>query len=412
MTALPKVRCFLLATSALVFLAPELALAQAQPVDPNTTVTQRPRPEYDPLGIRAGTFLVFPELGVNGVYSDNVGFDEDDEESDFAVVVQPSVEFVSQWSRHLLQLEAGSNISIQTEESDEDYQDLFAVGSGRVDVSRQTNVVANAQARLDHEGRDDPEDDGGDELTDIYRFGGGLAVNHQINRLGFTVGGDVQRSVFDDDDEEDRNANVYDLLLRTSYEVSPRFDMFVEGRYNIEDRDDNVDDNGVERDTDGYEARVGANVDLTAVLFGEVFAGYRVQRFEEDAFDDETGVSFGVDLNWNPTLLTSVGFSGQRDFRPTDEGGAASNFRTEFGVTVDHEVLRNVIVNGEAQYQNDDFRGDDREDDSFLVGGGVTVWLNRNLSLNAGYDYSERDSNQAGEDYTVNQFSIGLTLRL
>ena len=412
MTVTPNLRRCLLATSALAFMTPELALAQAQPVDPNVTVTERPRPDYDPLGIRAGTFLVFPELGVNGVYSDNVGFDEDDEESDFALVLQPSAEFVSQWSRHLLQLEVGSDISIQTEESDEDFQDFFAVGSGRVDVSRQTNVVANAQARLDHEGRDDPEDAGDDELTDIYRFGGGLAVNHQINRLGFTLGGDVLRSVFDDDDEEDRNATVYDLLLRTSYDVSPRFDMFVEGRYNVEDRDDNVDDNGIERDTDGYEARLGASVDLTAVLFGEAFAGYRVQRFEEDAFDDETGLSFGVDLNWNPTLLTSIGLSGQRDFRPTDEGGAASNFRTEFGVTVDHEVLRNVIINGEARYQNDDFRGDDREDDSFLLGGGVTVWLNRNLSVNAGYDYSERDSNQAGEDFTVNQVSIGLTLRL
>ena len=112
-------------------------------------------------------------------------------------------------------------------------------------------------------------------------------------------------------------------------------------------------------------------------------------------------------------MLTSVGFSGQRDFRPTDEGGAASNFRTEFGVTVDHEVLRNVIVNGEARYQNDDFRGgDDREDDTVLLGAGVTYWINRNLSLNAGYDFSERDSNEAGEDYTVNQVSIGLTLRL
>jgi hypothetical protein len=411
-TALPNVRCLLLASSAFIILTPELALAQAQPVDPNTTVTERPRPEYDPLGIRAGSFLIFPELGITGFYSDNVGFDEDDEQSDFVTEIEPSVTFASQWSRHLLQLEAGSDIAIHADESDEDFQDFFALGNGRVDVSRQTNVVANAQARLAHEGRDDPEDAGNDELTDIYQFGGGLAVNHQINRLGFTLGGDVLRSVFDDDAEEDRNANVYDLLLRTSYEVSPRFDMFVEGRYNVEDRDDNVDDNGIERDTDGYEARLGASVDLTAVLFGEAFAGYRVQRFEEDAFDDETGISFGVDLNWNPTLLTSIGFSGQRDFRPTDEGGAASNFRTDFGITVDHEVLRNVIINGEARYQNDDFRGDDREDDSFLVGGGVTVWLNRNLSLNAGYDYSERDSNEAGQDFTVNQFSIGLTLRL
>ena len=188
--------------------------------------------------------------------------------------------------------------------------------------------------------------------------------------------------------------------------------MFVEGRYNIEDRDDNVDDNGIERDTDGYEARLGASLDVTSVLFGEAFVGYREQRFDESDFDDEDGLSFGVDLNWNPSLLTSIGFSGQRDFRPTDEGDAASNFRTEFGVTVDHELMRNLILNGRANYQNDDFRGDDREDDTYRLGAGLTYWLNRNFSFNAGYDFSERESDEDGEDYTANQISIGFTARL
>lgn len=402
---------FLLASAALAIATPELVLAQ-EPVDPNTTVTSRSRPDYDPLGIRAGSFLIFPELAVTEAYSDNVALDEDDEQSDFVTDISPSVEFVSQWSRHLLAAEVGSNIAIHADEGDEDYEDYFALGRGRVDVSRQTNVATNAELRLGHEGRDDPEDAGEDELTDVYNFGGGIALNHQINRLGFTIGGDILRTVYDDDAEEDRDANVYDLALRTSYEVSPRLNMFLEGRYNAEDRDDNVDDNGINRDSDGYEARLGAGLDITSVLFGEAFAGYRIQQFDEDDFDDEDGVSFGVDLNWNPTLLTSVGFSGQRDFRPTDQGDAASNFRTEFGVTIDHELMRNLIFNGAASYQNDDFRGDDRSDDTVSLGAGATYWLNRNLSFNAGYNFAERDSNEAGEDYTVNVFSIGLTARL
>ncbi|MDH3659442.1 MAG: outer membrane beta-barrel protein [Alphaproteobacteria bacterium] len=402
---------FLLASAAIAIATPDLVLAQ-QPADPNTTVTNRARPEYDPLGIRAGSFLIFPELAVTETYSDNVALDEDDEQSDFITQISPSIEFASQWSRHLLAVELGSDIAIHADEGDEDYQDFFALGRGRIDVSRQTDIDTNAELRWGHEGRDDPEEAGGDQPVDVYDFGGGVAVNHQINRLGFTVGGDVARTAYDDNDEEDRDANFYDFLLRTSYEVSPRLDMFVEGRYNIEDRDDNVDDNGIERDTDGYEARVGAGLDITSVLFGEAFAGYRVQQFAEDDFDDESGVSFGVDLNWNPTLLTSIGISGARDFEPTDEGGAASNFRTEFGISIDHELMRNLIVDGQARYQNDDFRGDDRSDDTVLLGGGLTFWLNRNLSFNAGYDFSERDSNQAGQDYTVNEFSIGLTARL
>ena len=410
MTASFKGHRFLLASAAVIVFSPGLVQAQQPQVDPNTTVTDRPRPEFDALGIRAGSFLVFPELALTETYSDNVGFDEDDAESDFRTTIAPSVEFQSQWANHLLVVEAGSEFAIHAEEDDEDYQDYFLLGRGRLDVSRQTNVEANAQARLAHEEPDDPEAD--DDLNETLQFGGGAALNHQFNRVGLRFGADVLRTVFDDDDEEDRNANVYDILLRTTYDFSPRLDLFVEGRYNVEDRDDNVDDAGVERDTDGYEARFGAGLDLTSVIFGEAFAGYRVQRFAEDDFDNETGLSFGVDINWNPTLLTSVGLSGQRDFRPTDEGDAASNFRTEFAVTVDHELLRSLILNGEARYQNDDFRGDEREDDTIVLGGGLTYWFNRNVSLNAGYSYSDRSSNEAGEDFEVNEVSVGLTLRL
>ncbi len=410
MIASPIAHRLLLASAVAAMALPDLA--QAQEVDPNTTVTNRSRPEYDPLGIRAGSFLMFPELAVTEAYSDNVGLDEDDEQSDFVTQIQPTLEFVSQWSRHLLSLEAGADIAIHADESGEDYEDLFAAAQGRVDVSRQTNLAATALVRQGHEGRDDPEDPDADDLTDTYSFGGGLDLNHQINRLGFTVGVDVVRNTYDNNGQDDRDANIYDFLLRTSYELSPRFNAFIEGRYNVEDRDDDVDDAGIERDTDGYEARLGAALDVTAVLFGEAFVGYRVQSFDESDFDDEEGVSFGVDLNWNPSQLTSVGFSGQRDFRPTDEGGAASNFRTEFGITIDHELLRNLIVDGRASYQNDDFRGDDREDDTYSVGAGLTYWLNRNISLTAGYDHAERSSNEVGQDYKVNEVLVGLTLRL
>ncbi len=36
------------------------------------TVATRARPEYDPLGIRAGSFLFFPQLSVDELYNDNI----------------------------------------------------------------------------------------------------------------------------------------------------------------------------------------------------------------------------------------------------------------------------------------------------------------------------------------------------
>ncbi len=388
----------------------DMAIAQQQQaLDPNVTVLDRPRPEYDPIGARAGAFRVFPELSLTGAYSDNVNFDDDgDEESDYIATIRPSVDFQSDWSRHALGLEVGAEFALHQDEDDEDYEDFFVNGDGRFDISRQTQLRADLGAELGHEGADEINNDGVEEFTSVD---GGLALSHQFNRVTVTLGGDAERIVFDDNDQSDEDRYEYNATLRTAYDVSPRLDVFVEGRYNVLKYDEAQDVTEIDQDSDGYEARFGAGLDITSVLFGEAFAGYRVQEFDENN-DDESGVSFGVDLNWNVTQLTSIGVTGKRDFEPSNQANANSNFQTELSLDINHELLRNFVVGGSVSYENDNFRGVDREDDTYRFGAQATYWLNRNASLNAGYDYSERESNQDGEDFEANEISIGLTLRL
>lgn len=393
------------------FVFTDVAVAQQrQELDPNVTVLDKPRPEYDPIGARAGAFRVLPSLAITGSYSDNVEFaDDGDEESDYIATFRPGVELESDWSRHSLGVELASEIAVHESESDDDYEDFFANADGRFDISRQTNVAGQAGIARSHE---DQSVGNNDEVEEFTAVDGGLSISHQLNRITLRLGGDLERVVFDDDDQEDEDRYEYNALLRTTYDVSPRLDVFVEGRYNIEkyDIDDQV--TGDDQDSSGYEARFGAGLNLTSVLFGEAFVGYRVQQFDEGGFDDEKGISLGADINWNVTQLTSIGITGERDFQASDQAGAASNFQTQLGLTIAHELLRNVIIDGSALYENDDFRGDDRDDDTYRLGAGATYWLNRNVSLNANYDYSERESNQAGEDFKANEISIGLTLRL
>ncbi len=67
------------------------AVSQAQEPQPNVPVQERPRPAFDPLGIRLGNFLVFPRLEVTETYNSNVFADPDDEEDDLITVVEPTV---------------------------------------------------------------------------------------------------------------------------------------------------------------------------------------------------------------------------------------------------------------------------------------------------------------------------------
>ena len=407
MTVSRALRQLMLMPLAVPLVLSNTAVAQQRADDPNVTVRDRPRPEYDPVGARLGTFRVLPEATITGTYSDNVNFDEDDEESDLITTFRPSVALESDWSRHELGVEAGSEVAFHVEEDDNDYIDLFLNGDGRLDISRATILRGNAGIARSHENQDEGNNN---EVEEFTAGDAGVAISHQLNRVTLTLSGDVERIVFDDDDEEDENRTDYNTLLRATYDVSPDLDLFVEGRYNILDYDELQDVTNDDQDSSGYEGRVGAGLNLTAVLFGEGFVGYRVQEFEEDN-DDEQGISFGLDVNWNITPLTSIGFTGQRDFQPSDEAGANSNFQTTLGVAVSHELLRNMIVDGSVEYENDDFRGDNREDDIYRLGLGGTYWINRNASVNAGYEYSERDSNEAGQDFQANEISLGLTLR-
>ncbi len=404
------VRLLLVSSTALSVCAIDLALAQEP--EPNVTVETRPRPEYDPLGIRAGAFLIRPQVEVLGSYSDNVALEEDDEQSDFVAQVQPEVTAQSQWSRHALAITAAADIARHLEEDSEDFEDVSLSGEGRLDVTRQAAATAEALIERGHEGRDDPEDIGDGDIVPTLRYGGALGFTQEFNRVNVGIRGQAFRTTFDDAAQEDLDGNVYDLFLRGGYLLSPRINTFVELRYNVDDRDDQFDDNGIERGSHGYEARLGTAVDLTALLFGEAFVGYRVQQFEDDAFDDATGVSFGANLAWNITQLTTITLEGTRDFEPTAQGGASSNQVTTVGVTVDHELLRNVLLNGNAQYSNDEFQDDDRTDDTIIAGGGITYLLNRNLSLEGQYRFANRDSTEAGEDFTENRFTVGFVARL
>jgi hypothetical protein len=368
---------------------------------------------YDPLGIRAGAFLIYPSLSVSEVYDDNVFAVDNNKDDDLITVIEPQVRAESNFSRHSLGLTVGSEVAFHINEEDEDYQDYFVSGDGRLDITRQNFVDAELLFAKDHRDREDPEDEGDrDELTDVYRYGGELSFTQLFNRLNFRLTGRALRNAYTEAEEADEDNVIYDALLRTGFFVSPRINTFIEGRYNIERRDREEDFSGVERDSQGWGVSGGAAVDLTDLLVGEFSVGYRRQYFDEGDFDEEDGIGYGIDLTWTPTLLTTVTASGGGDFRPTTQDDAEANFRSSVGLGVEHELLRNVILAANVGYTRDDFSGIDRTDDTISAGGGVSYLINRNFSVDAGYTYTTRSSDENEEEFDRNLVRIGVTGRL
>jgi hypothetical protein len=401
-------------TATAIGLALLAGTAVAQDPEANVSVTERARPELDPLGIRAGGFMMYPRLRLSTAYDSNIFATRTNREDDIIILVEPQVTFNSDFPRHAMNFGAGGQVAFFLDESDENYQDLFAFLSGRLDVVRDAAI--DGQLRVDrlHETRDSPEDPGARKPQRYVRGLAALGYRQSFNRLSFRVGGQFQTfdysSVFGLPDDRDRDR--YEANARVGFQVAPRINLFTEGAYNWVRYDEDVDRNGFERDSDGFAIRAGVGIEITAVLFGEVFGGYRKQRYDEATFDDVDGFNFGGRLTWNPTGLTSLTFTGSRDIEATTQSGAAGNFQTDLGLRVDHELMRSVLVNARVGWRRDDFQGTNREDDTLRAGAGITYQLNRNIGVDLDYGFTDRDSSINALDYSRHVVRLGVTGRL
>jgi uncharacterized protein (PEP-CTERM system associated) len=146
---------------------------------------------------------------------------------------------------------------------------------------------------------------------------------------------------------------------------------------------------------------------ITDVLLGEISVGVAHTVFEEQTFDDLTTPQLAGQLTWNITELTSIILRARRTEDPTTQVGSSTKVVTGASARVEHELLRNLLVFGEAGYRNDDFDSTNRVDNVYLGSIGAEFLLNRNFSFFGEYDFELRDSNTPGDDFTENVVLIG-----
>ena len=308
--------------------APLLAGAQQQQSDnpdPNITVAQRPHPDFDPLGIRAGSFFIFPSISLNGTYDSNVFATSNNEDSDVGAILAPRVDVNSNWSRHSLSFSAGAVGASWADHSSNDYLDAFANTTGRLDVTRDDIATGTLAFDRLHEDRNSPDESGTTTIGtsdegNLNRYYRGLVdgqYRHNFSRFFTIVGGGVQRLDYEDigDRENSRRDRwEYGGRARLGYQVSPRLGTFVQGNYSWREYDEAQAVNGgfEKRDNQGWRAAVGTTVDITSILFGEVSFGYNERNYDSSAYKDTNGFGGNGTLTWNVTPLTSVILTGSQ----------------------------------------------------------------------------------------------------
>jgi hypothetical protein len=244
-------------------------------------------------------------------------------------------------------------------------------------------------------------------------------LRHDFGRINASLAGSFDRFSYDDPDavgggtvvEHDRDRDVYEGTLRVGYEIVPQYEAFVQSSYNRRVYDGTESGTGVDRDSQGYGLAVGMEVDFGGIVFGDFFAGYRYQDYEDSSLDSFGGFGGGADITWNVTELTTITGLLSGDIRETTQAGASGRLVTTGQVGVDHELLRNLILGGNVRLTRDDYEGINRTDWIYGAGADATYLINRYLQAGASYQFRQRDAESSTNDFTNHIFLIRLGLQ-
>ncbi len=395
--------------------------ADAEMVDLRGSIRDRARPSYDAMGIRAGAFTVFPSAALTETYDDNIYATDTNTADDFITTLGAAIAVNSNWSRHALNFNAGVSKYVYADNTGENRLDWNVGADGRLDVTRDTQFTGKlAYAQL-HEDRGDPNAPlAAVEPIEYELFSANASFIQRFNRLSAQLSGGYSDYDYKNVastgggiiDQNDRDRREYEESLRLGYDVSPDTNVYVRGTLNQRDYKLSTPVVAVNRDSDGYALVVGSDFRLSSLAQGGIFVGYQKQRYDDASFSDVSGLSYGANVEWYLTPLTTVTFNAASTVEETTSVGASGYLSQTGGIRIDHELLRNLLLNGEVSYTNSKYEGIERTDNTLSAGLGFDYLVNRNFTLGLGYNYTDRKSDAAAADYKRNQIGLTLTGKL
>lgn len=403
-------------------LSPEVA---GEAVAPGVTVLSRVRPEYAYQGVRVGGFVIRPELRENLGYTSNATGTSRARGSTFAET-NATVQALSDWSRHSL----GVSFSVDDvrffDERQQSYTNWTASVGGTYDVGRDTVSLGVSHQNLNQTPRDLDTAETDQAIT--YRLTSVRAGYRAVfNRLTVRPELDVSNYEFDNGTvrgapfiQTYRNRVVVSPSVTAQYELAPRRNLVFVVRDTSASYSKTLP--GIaQRDFNDIAALAGVDFNTGGNLRYRVLAGYQIRLFSSSQYKTLQAPVVEAAAIWTPTGLTTVTGSVSRRIQDSADETTAGFTGTGLQLTVDHEYLRNVLLNANAGFALNEYDQSQGQQTRFTAGAGVTWLLNRNMRLGASYDFTSRESSgtgtlsqgqRFGSGYTENRYLLQLRLGL
>ena len=393
-------------------------LFQIEDIDPirdNRTTTRLFRAEpYDPIGIRIGTFVLFPEVELGTSWYSNV-FRSPDARADGAIDVKPSARLVSNWSRHAIELRGTGGFSWFGDYDTENDESYLAEARGRLDITRRTNVQGVTSYERAPESRSalDAATTGPRAIVTTERAE--AALNHRFNRLSLQFRGSVAELEYGGDGMtgvSDRNYRQTEQAGRATWEFKPTFSVFSEVAVNQREYDSVATSDLISRSSNGERYRAGVSFGNTSqILRGEVSLGYGVQTPDDKTLHSVDGMIFDANATWRVSDLTSVLFTANSDVSETTTANVGGAFSHRAGVEIRHSLRRYLVASAGITYSTQDSQDGVIDESEVRTSIGVEYFVSPEAVLFSKYTHTAFDAVGSTSDYDADEVHVGLRLR-
>jgi hypothetical protein len=387
----------------------------------NVSVRQRPRPDYQAMGIHAGGFMIYPKASVGVAYDDNIYALQKGAVGDAIITAAPEIDIQSTWSRNALSAYIKAQQDWYTKYSSENATQFGGGAAGKYEFGQSTFTagVDSGQFVLP---RSASNNSGFSKKRIQYDLTSAYAqLAHEFTRLRLSGRFDYQDYNYQNGRtnagalvfEKDQDRQTFTYTGKAEFALSPDTAVYLTAAGNNRQYGLAPPTVAFTRNSSGYEVDVGANFDLTHLLRGEVQVGYLDQEYTSHLFRPISGVSAKAQLEWFPTQLTTVTLQGSRAVGDSGVIGSAGYFTSNASLQVDHELLRNVILTANGWVGNDQYNGVNRNDDRDGVGISADWLLNRRVGLTLAYTYADQRSSGTakGPSFSDNRVSLTTVLQ-
>lgn len=388
----------------------------------NTSVIQRERPDYDRIGIHAGSFKVFPQATLNAGYSDNLYYSKEDTAKAGFIEFTPALEVSSDWSRHGLKLRGSTQLQRYFSESRRN-QTAWDFGAlGTVELGNAMRIFPEVQIERDFETPFSGETTAENAVLSSYvRKYAGLRGEYSAGQTKVTLAVNDTNYQFSDIvrpsgivvDQSNRDRNILRGTAQLQYAFTPSVAAYAQVGYADTSYDTDLLAGVRNRDSDGYSAIVGFNFDLSGLMRGTLGAGYTRRDFRSSLYPNVDGFSFEGKLEYFPSELTTFTLAARRIIEDSNIGSTNAFFDNRASLRVDHELRRNIILSLGGEVARQDYVGSPAKVDVYRITGNSTLLSSNWLSFNLGFSYTGRSTNTttAGLGFDELRGQIGVTLK-